>query len=101
VGDTFVKQCHESHRLRKPPAWALNVSTLTEAERYGAKYIRIEEIESHLTFVAAINTIWERGRRFDRGYGLQIFLPIADWQQSLMLQSPSQAQEGLSRQRHG
>jgi hypothetical protein len=97
VGDTFVKRCHEYHRLTKPPAWALDVSSLTEAESYGAKYVRIEEIESHLTFVAATSTIWERGRRFDRGYDAQIFLPIAEWQQGLTRQAPRQEQPALGR----
>jgi len=75
----FYKRLRASHFLRTPPAIAFDVSTLREAERAGACYVEITDLESGRVYWAAISTIWERGFPVNRGHGEQWGLALGKW----------------------
>lgn len=79
-GATFVKRVRASiHQLRKPPAWALDAQSLADAERAGAVRVQICDSENDTTYTASIADIRRRGFTVNRGYGLQIALPLELW----------------------
>lgn len=79
-GLVFQKRLRASrHFLRVPPAIAFDVQSLHDAERAGARVVCVIDDESGWGYAAAIEKIWRRGRRFNRGYGEQIFLPLHEW----------------------
>jgi hypothetical protein len=83
-GDTFYKSIKGSvHMLRKPPAIAISLDALDQAEAAGAVKIKVTDQESGTTYGARIEFIRERGVIFDRGYGEQIYLALAGWTKTL------------------
>lgn len=79
-GRTFRKTVRGSkHRLRRPPAWALDVASLDEAEALGARFVEIHDVESDLLYRASIADIRQWGFVLDRGHGLQIALRLEFW----------------------
>ena len=79
-GDIFKKTIIGSkHFLRMPPAIAFDVSTLEDAERAGATTVEVIDKETSVIYRTSIYTIWKMGKRFNRGHGNQIFLPICNW----------------------
>lgn len=78
---TLVKYVIGSrHKLLQPPAWALDVDVLKQAESLGAKMVEIRDTESGLTYRAPIERLRQKGFYFDRGYGQQIALKLAFWE---------------------
>lgn len=76
----FHKKCRASvHRLRKPLGWALDVGSLSEAERAGATLVQIEDTESGRVYTASIKAIRNNGVPLDRGFGEQLLLPLSGW----------------------
>lgn len=87
-GDCFIKRVASSkHFLRRPPAIAFDESTLRDAEAAGARRVEVTDIESGRVYRASIETIWARGKGFNRGHGPQWFLPLKEWNRG---QAPSQ-----------
>lgn len=87
-GDCFYKRVMASaHFLRKPPAIAFDVSTLRDAEAAGARWVEVTDTESGRVYRAALSTLWERGKGFNRGHGPQWFLILDEWNRP---QSPTQ-----------
>lgn len=79
-GDAFCKTVRASiHRLRVPPAWAVDLQSLDDAEAAGAVRVEIRDAEGGLTYTADIATIRKRGFRVNRGYGEQLALPLDAW----------------------
>lgn len=79
-GDSFIKEISKAkHFLRYPPSIANDISVLKEAEKTGAKYIVITDIDSGDIYKTQISAIWEMGKRFNRGYGDQIYLLLNYW----------------------
>jgi hypothetical protein len=79
-GDTFFKSIQFSrHALRTPPALALDLGSLADAEHAGARYVEIRDTETGRVFKAAVGTIRARGWTIDRGYGRQIALGLGEW----------------------
>ncbi|CAN5490354.1 hypothetical protein BH10CHL1_BH10CHL1_01620 [soil metagenome] len=79
VDHEFQKTIHEYHFLKKPPAIAFECASLDAAERVGATFAVITCSESRATYVAPIRMIREHGFSFNRGFGLQIALPLDYW----------------------
>jgi len=68
------------HMLRVPrPAWAVDTSDLDRGERMGAVVLELTDAETGTTYRAALRTIRERGRYFERGYGAQVALDLEHW----------------------
>jgi len=80
VGNRFVKKVKASrHMLREPKGWAVDVQSLGDAERLGARELEIEDTESGAIYTASFQRIRSKGFHFDRGHGQQICLPLQFW----------------------
>ncbi|HQP61915.1 MAG TPA: hypothetical protein PKX41_11970 [Anaerolineaceae bacterium] len=79
-GDTLYKTVKGSiHMLRRPPAWALDMAILNEAEKAGAVRVQVTDKETGTIYRATVGHIREAGITFNRGHGLQIALPLSGW----------------------
>lgn len=79
-GGAFCKTLSSGkHFLRTPPAIALDVSTLHDAEQAGATRVVITDKDTANKYSADITRIRAKGFAIDRGFGLQIALPLKDW----------------------
>ena len=79
-GDTFYKTLRASvHFLRRPPAIAFDVSSLFDARDAGATKVHVTDSETGRVYVARIADILRDGRRFDRGFGEQIYYLLSRW----------------------
>jgi hypothetical protein len=65
--------------LRRPPAWALDVGSLAEAERLGARRVELSDRNTGQVYAAPIALIHRRGFLFDRGFGRQVGLALELW----------------------
>ena len=80
LGDRFCKRVRAGkHMLREPRGWAIDVQSLTDAERLGAREVEIRDSESNVTYTASVERIRSKGLRFDRGFGQQVCLPLQHW----------------------
>ena len=79
-GDTFYKTLRASvHFLRRPPAIAFDVSSLYDAQDAGATKVHVTDSETGRVYVARIADILRDGRRFNRGFGDQIYYLLTRW----------------------
>jgi hypothetical protein len=79
-GATFYKWVKASiHFLRQPPAIAFDIVSLHSAAESGAELVEVLDTESGRIYRASISNVWANGRRFDRGFGQQIFLVLSRW----------------------
>lgn len=79
-GETFYKNVLASkHFLRVPRAIAFDVSSLTDAESAGARFVEIRDAESGRVFRQSIATIRAKGFRVARGFGEQVALALEFW----------------------
>lgn len=79
-GGVFYKSVKGSkHFLRTPRAIAFDVSTLHDAEAAGAHHVEVTDMETGKTYRAAVSTIWAKGWEFNRGFGRQWGVPLAEW----------------------
>lgn len=80
AGDVFIKRIRGSvHMLKRPPALCLDVASLADAERAGARRVEITDTETGRTYRAGIATCRRYGRLLDRGYGEQLAIPLGRW----------------------
>ena len=85
-GDEYRKAVSGSkHQLKKPPAWALDVTDLMAAGALEATVVRIRDTETGTNWWATIETILDKGFRFNRGHGQQIALALKHWEWSKWL----------------
>lgn len=81
LNGVFSKRVHGSrHFLRKPPAIALDIDTVEQALRLGATKVEVYDMESGMLYRAKIDLIFEKGFRFNRGFGDQIALCLSRWE---------------------
>lgn len=79
-GAVFRKVVRGSvHMLRRPPAWALDLQSLLDAEAAGATSVEVHDTETGRTYRASVETIRRHGFTFDRGHGRQIGLALDRW----------------------
>ena len=80
-GDTFMKAvCGSKHRLRKPPAWAIDASVFDKEVRSRATQIIIWDKESDTKWKTSVETFDRHKGTLDRGFGRQYFLPLSRFQ---------------------
>ena len=80
VGDTFRKRVQSSkHFLRKPPAIAFDVSTLLDAQRAGATWVKVTDADTGRVYRASIHAVLQDGFAVNRGFGAQVALPLSKW----------------------
>ncbi|MBX3119122.1 MAG: hypothetical protein KF784_08665 [Fimbriimonadaceae bacterium] len=70
----------ERHQLRTPPAFAMDVSALNEAQKLGVKYHQLQDRETGQYFVAWHHDFIKHGFPVNRGFNPQTALGLAWWQ---------------------
>lgn len=76
----LVKRVQASkHFLRKPPAICLDLQSLADAQKAGARRVAITDTESGKTYRSDIATIRKHGKTLDRGHGQQVALALSKW----------------------
>ncbi|GIV21713.1 MAG: hypothetical protein KatS3mg023_3464 [Armatimonadota bacterium] len=79
-GFRLVRRVQASkHQLRQPPAWAFERHILEQAHEAGASLVEVHDVESGITYIAPLATLWQKGIRIQRGHGEQIALPLNLW----------------------
>jgi len=79
-GKTFTKPvCGSKHRLRQPPAWAIDADAFDQQVKPQAKEIVIWDGESDTKYRASIENFDQHKGEFDRGFGRQYFLVLPRW----------------------
>jgi hypothetical protein len=66
------------HRLRTPPAFAVDAAHLIELARVGGDGVRLTDEHSNV-WTASLADFEHHGFVFDRGHGQQVGLPLARW----------------------
>jgi len=79
-GNVWRKRLYASkHFLRKTPDVAVNLEDLDAAERCGAELLCVVDVETNRTYLASLAVIRKHGLELDRGFGLQVALPLHRW----------------------
>ena len=82
-GDAFIKRVQASrHFLTTPPAIALDVGSLAQAERTGARRVHVIDTKTGTIYRASIEHIRRAGFEINRGFGRQIALTLDGWTKS-------------------
>lgn len=81
-GDRFIKPVIGSkHRLKYPPAWAIDAHAFDSEVMLHATEIVIQDKESGLEYHASVETFDRLKGELDRGFGRQYFLTLNHWQE--------------------
>lgn len=67
------------HQLHRPPAWAVDQAVLEAARLDGAQVVEVFDTETRKVYTADLRMFDLYGFRFDRGFGVQIGLPLHYW----------------------
>ena len=67
------------HFLRRPEAIALDKVALAQAAELGVCYLRVFEQDAGLVYTTPITNFQEHVFELDRGFGLQVGLPLSWW----------------------
>lgn len=79
-GHTWRKAVRASrHFLRTPPAIAVDAADLEAAEGAGAVELEITDTESGAIYWVPLAAFRQHCFRFDRGFGIQLGLPLERW----------------------
>lgn len=78
----YVKDFTNRHMLTNPPAIASDIQALHDAERAGAVYCVFTNTDTGIIYRAPIAKIWDMGKRFNFGWGDQIYLTLQNWTQT-------------------
>jgi hypothetical protein len=79
-GSTLRKELDGSkHMMQKPRGWAMDACALETIKARGIAVIEIEDRETGLTHRASPAVFDKCGVRVNRGYGLQLCLPLKFW----------------------
>lgn len=79
-GDRFIKPvCASKHRLRTPPAWAIDAGVFDRSIRGLAREIVIWDRETDTRWRVQVEVFDEHKGTLDRGFGAQYFLPLPYW----------------------
>jgi len=80
-GDSFTKcVCGSKHRLRRPPAWAIDAEVFDDDVKPKATQIIIWDKESNTKWKTSVETFDKHKGTLDRGFGRQYFLPLSRFQ---------------------
>jgi hypothetical protein len=79
-GNEFIKPVIRSkHQLKNPPAWAIDAEAFDREILPKAKEFVILDKETGNKYLCSVETFNLLKREFDRGYGRQYFLSLANW----------------------
>jgi hypothetical protein len=78
---TFIKPVVGSkHRLRTPPAWAIDAEAFDQQVKPDAKAIIVLDKETGMKYQVTVETFDRLKGELDRGWGRQYFLMLRYWQ---------------------
>ncbi len=90
LGDTVIgwiadRVFHKSvvgskHRLRQPPAWAIQADAFDEQVKPFATCIVIWDKEIDTRYRISVEHFDRHKGTLDRGFGVQYFLPLSHWE---------------------
>ena len=84
IDGVFVKDVSSSkHFLHTPEAIAYTIDTLHAAQRAGAEFCQVLDTDTGIIFKASIAKIWGMGKKFNYGWGDQIYLTVQNWNQTI------------------
>ena len=81
-GEYFIKSVLGSkHKLRKPPAWAIDKEILLLLNKIGVKRVKIHDRETNETYITELKTFYlsEKGFKITRGHGEQVAVTLNNW----------------------
>jgi hypothetical protein len=80
-GNRFTKHVKGSlHKLRRPPAWAIDAEVFDSVIKPNALDISVLDKEANIEYLVSVETFARHSFRFNRGFGEQYALPIQFWQ---------------------
>jgi len=80
-GRRFTKPVIGSkHKLRVPPAWAIDAEAFDREIRPNAMEILVIDKETGIKYRASVGTFDRLKGELDRGFGRQYFLTLNNWQ---------------------
>ncbi|MFC1955551.1 hypothetical protein ACFLWZ_03320 [Chloroflexota bacterium] len=80
-GDTFIKSvCGSKHKLRCPPAWAVDAEVFDNEMRPNASEFVIIDKETGIKYHTRVDTFDRLKGELDRGFGRQYFLTLNQWE---------------------
>ena len=78
---TFIKPARGSkHRLRCPPAWAIDAEAFDSEVKPNATEIIVVDKESGIEYHCKVETFDRLKGELDRGFGRQYFLTLNHWE---------------------
>ena len=84
IDGVFVKDVSSSkHFLHTPEAIAYTIDSLHAAQRAGAEYCQVLDTDTGIKYRASIAKIFDMGKKFNYGWGDQIYLTLSNWLQTL------------------
>jgi hypothetical protein len=84
IDGVFVKDVSSSkHFLHSPEAIAYTIDTLHAAQRAGAEFVEVLDTDTGIRYRASIAKIWDMGKKFNYGWGDQIYLTLQNWLQTV------------------
>ena len=84
IDGVFVKDVSSSkHFLHTPEAIAYTIDSLHAAQRAGAEYCEVLDTDTGIKYRASIAKIFDMGKKFNYGWGDQIYLTLSNWLQTL------------------
>lgn len=87
-GDTFYKTVNgEKHFMTTPAGIANDITALQDAKAAGASWVNVTDKKTGRVYIATIEMIFDKGIRFNRGWGNQINLIFQYWTTSLDIKS--------------
>lgn len=93
INNVFSKRVHSSrHFLRKPPSIAFDIETIEQAKSKGATEVEITDLDTGRIYRISLERLLEKGFKIDRGFGLQLALPLSYWQ---IEEAPEKKQPGF------
>jgi len=101
-GDVFEKTISGSiHFLQTPPGIAFDISTLDDAERYKAVWVKVVDRETGDFYRAKLQLIRDKGVKLNRRFGDQLCLTFSYWSRNgkpptagVPINTPSQPSNG-------
>ena len=77
----FIKEVNGSkHKLRYPPAWAIDAEAFDEEIKFNATDIVVIDKETDIEYHASVKTFDRLKFELDRGWGIQYALTLSHWQ---------------------
>ena len=82
-GRDLVKTAEEGqHMLRKPPAWAWDISVIENGLNMGASGLIVETRDTHKRYVTSMDVFLDHKGELNRGHNTQWFLTLKHWKTS-------------------